>query len=892
MNETMIEKGFTEPTDRVKRLKKAIVEARPMVETYRARLVTETYKATEGMTPILRRARVDENLFNNLPIVIRDDELIVGSPCVHPRSSDVGIEYSYADLATELETMQTRTCDQFDISEEDKEVVRHFDDYWKGKTMSDYAWSLMSPECQSCQEHGVFNVGNYMYAGVGHVCVYYEKVLKIGFSGIIKEVLAAMDKVDTKKPEAIKQMQFYKALLITYTAAINHAHRYGKLAAEMAEKEMNPQRRAELQQISKNCYKVPEKPAETFWEALQSFWFVHNMINLETNAHSYSPGPFDRYMNPFYVNDKTITKDFAQELLDCLFVKFNDKNKVRDDISAQAFAGYQMFELIALGGTDEDGNDLTNEMSYMCLDALAHVGMPMPSVGCRVGTQTPDEFLYRTIEVIRLGYGMPNLFNDEVIIPAMVNRGIPLKVARTYNPSGCVEPDIAHKYDGWHDAAAFNVAKVMDVTLNNGRAFGDQVGPKTGEITDFTCIQDFIDAFEKQMEFFVRNMVEADNCIDTAHGDRVPLPFESGLIEGCIEKGKSVQEGGAIWNFTGPQGVGIIDAGDSLYCIQKNVFEDKKFTLAELKDALEHNFGYPIPAIGSTPISASVGDPKYSVGNMSIDSINLVNEPKGACQATNSCGTNTTSEDQIYAAVKALLSGNTVDNLADLLKSNTTNTGACCSAGQSGSKQVIPNARWQEILTILQNTPGFGNDIDEIDKYAVRCGEIYCEQVEKYTNARGGKFQAGMYPVSANVLYGKDVMALPTGHLAKTPIADGVSPRAGYDTNGPTAAANSVAKLDHALASNGTLYNMKFLPSALAGDKGIKNMASLIRSYFERKGMHVQFNVVDRNTLIDAQNHPENHKDLVIRVAGYSAHFTKLAKETQDNIIARTEMEF
>ena len=597
-------------------------------------------------------------------------------------------------------------------------------------------------------------------------------------------------------------------------------------------------------------------------------------------------------MNPFYVNDKTITKDFAQELLDCLFVKFNDKNKVRDDISAQAFAGYQMFELIALGGTDEDGNDLTNEMSYMCLDALAHVGMPMPSVGCRVGTQTPDEFLYRTIEVIRLGYGMPNLFNDEVIIPAMVNRGIPLKVARTYHPSACVEPDIAHKYDGWHDAAAFNVAKVMDVTLNNGRAFGDQVGPKTGEITDFTCIQDFIDAFEKQMESSYATWLRQITALIPHTVTAYRCRFESGLIEGCIEKGKSVQEGGAIWNFTGPQGVGIIDAGDSLYCIQKNVFEDKKFTLAELKDALEHNFGYPIPAIGSTPISASVGDPKYSVGNMSIDSINLVNEPKGACQATNSCGTNTTSEDQIYAAVKALLSGNTVDNLADLLKSNTTNTGACCSAGQSGSKQVIPNARWQEILTILQNTPGFGNDIDEIDKYAVRCGEIYCEQVEKYTNARGGKFQAGMYPVSANVLYGKDVMALPTGHLAKTPIADGVSPRAGYDTNGPTAAANSVAKLDHALASNGTLYNMKFLPSALAGDKGIKNMASLIRSYFERKGMHVQFNVVDRNTLIDAQNHPENHKDLVIRVAGYSAHFTKLAKETQDNIIARTEMEF
>ena len=302
-----------------------------------------------------------------------------------------------------------------------------------------------------------------------------------------------------------------------------------------------------------------------------------------------------------------------------------------------------------------------------------------------------------------------------------------------------------------------------------------------------------------------------------------------------------------------------------------------------------------MPAIGSQPISAAAGDPKYSVGNMSIDSINLVNEPKGTgpvadCMSGRYNG-GAASEDQIYAAVKALLSGNSVDNLADLLK--TGSNGPCCSAGQaSGSHQIIPNARWEEILTICKNTVGFGNDIDEIDKYSVICGKIYCEQVEKYQNARGGKFQAGMYPVSANVLYGKDVMALPTGHLAKTPIADGVSPRAGYDTHGPTAAANSVSKLDHALASNGTLYNMKFLPSALAGDKGIKNMASLIRGYFERKGMHVQFNVVDRNTLIDAQNHPENHKDLVIRVAGYSAHFTKLAKETQDNIIARTEMEF
>ncbi len=876
---TMIEKGFTEPTDRVKQLKKAIVDAMPVVETHRARLVTETYKATEGLTPILRRAKVNENLFNNMPVVIRDHELIVGAPCENPRSSDIGIEYSYEWLLPELETMQDRVCDKFTIREEDKRVIKELGEYWKGRTMSDYACSLMSPECQSCQDHAVFNVGNYLYAGVGHSVVFYEKVLKMGFSGIIKEVVEALAKVDKKSPDAIKQEQFYKALLITYTAAINYAHRYAKKAEAMAALEMNPRRKSELLQIAQNCYNVPEKPAANFWEAVQSFWFVHNLLNIEANGHSYSPGPFDRYMNPFYVNDKSMSKDFAQELLDCLFVKFNDKNKVRDDISAQAFAGYQMFELVALGGTDEEGNDLTNEMSYMCLDALAHVGMPMPSVGCRVGAQTPDEFLYRACEVIRLGYGMPNLFNDEVIIPAMVNRGIPLKLARTYTPSGCVEPDIAHKYDGWHDSAAFNVAKVMDITLNNGRAFGDQVGPKTGEITDFTCIEDFFTAFEKQMEFFVRNMVEADNCIDTAHADRVPLPFQSALIEGCIEKGKSVQEGGAIYNFSGPQGVGIIDAGDSLYAIQKNVFEDKRFTMAELKDALEHNFGYPVPAIGSTEVSMSVGDPAYADGNMAKESVNA--PLQGAPMQTVG-----TTEEQVYAAVKAILNGQDATQLSALLNNTSMNSATI------GVKPIVNNPRYEEILTILKNTVGFGNDIDEIDQYSVRCGKIYCEQVEKYTNARGGKFQAGMYPVSANVLYGKDVMALPTGHLAKTPIADGVSPRAGYDTNGPTAAANSVSKLDHALASNGTLYNMKFLPSALAGDKGLKNLASLIRSYFERKGMHVQFNVVDRNVLIDAQKNPEAHKDLVIRVAGYSAHFTKLAKETQDNIISRTEMSF
>ncbi|MDR0382164.1 MAG: glycyl radical protein [Oscillospiraceae bacterium] len=857
-NETsVIAKGFTKPTARVERLKRAIVEAVPVMETERAKLVTEAYKETENLAPILRRAKVVEKLFNHMQVTIRDDELIVGTTTEHPRSSEVGIEYSYDWIEQELDTLSNRATDPFCIDETGKKTLRKISKYWQGKTLSEYALSLMSKECRDCQDYAVFNAGNYLYAGVGHSVVFYERVIKDGFSGIIRDVVDTLEKMDRNHPDAIKKEQFYRALLITYTAAINHAHRYANKAEEMAQRETNPARKAELAQIAKNCRRVPEHGATTFWEAVQSFWFVHYMLHVEANGHSYSPGPFDRFMHRFYQSDPTVTEDFAQELIDCLFVKFNDANKVRDDISAQAFAGYQLFELVALGGTDEDGNDQTNDISYMCLTALAHVGMPMPSVGIRVGNTTPDEFLYRACEVIRLGYGMPNVFNDEVIIPAMVNRGIPLKLARTYTPSGCVEPDIQHKYEGWHDAASFNVAKVLEITLHNGRCFGKQLGPQTGEITSFTCIEDFFAAFEKQMAYFVHNMVEAVNCIDVAHGDRVPLPFQSALIEGCIEKGKSVQEGGALYNFTGPQGVGIIDAGDSLYAIQKNVFEDKKITLAQLKDALENNFGHPVEATGSTEISAQ----------------------NGAAAAGGALSEESEMEMRIYEAVKSILSGSGSISLADLRKS-------------ASLPQTAGGGQYDDILRVLRSTPGFGNDIDEVDAFTVRCGRIYCELVEQYTNPRGGKFQAGMYPVSANVLYGKDVGALPTGRLAKTTLGDGVSPRAGVDTNGPTAAANSVSKLDHALASNGTLYNQKFLPAALTGDKGLMNLSALIRGYFDRKGMHIQFNVVDRETLLDAQKNPDKHKDLVIRVAGYSAHFVRLAKDVQDNIINRTEHTF
>jgi formate C-acetyltransferase len=845
----MISKGFSKPTERVERLKKVIVDAVPHVESERAVLVTESYKETEGLSPILRRAKAAEKIFNNLPITIRDDELIVGAITKNPRSTEICPEFSYDWVAKEFETMGTRIADPFQIPKETAMELGEAFKYWEGKTTSALADSYMSTETKECMANGVFTVGNYFYGGVGHVCVDYGKVLEKGFKGIIVEVVEAMSKMDKKDPDYIKKQQFYNSVVIAYTAAINFAHRYADKARAMASTEMNPTRKAELLQIAANCDRVPENGATNFYEACQAFWFVQILLQIESSGHSISPGRFDQYMYPYLAADKSILKEFAQELVDCIWIKLNDINKTRDEVSAQAFAGYAVFQNLCVGGQNEEGFDATNELSYMCMEATAHVKLPAPSFSIRVWQGTPDEFLLRACEVARLGTGVPAMYNDEVIIPALVNRGVSLNDARNYCIIGCVEPQCPHKTEGWHDAAFFNVAKVLEITLNNGKNGNKQLGPATGDMTSFKSIDDFFSAFKKQMEYFVYHLVEADNCVDYAHAERAPLPFLSALVDDCIGRGKSVQEGGAIYNFTGPQAFGVADTGDSVYAIQKHVFEDKDVNMQQLKDALSANFGH--------------------AADCNVES----------------CATSSNSSDiteaQIYEVVKKILSSAGSVDLANIQSKITS---------ELQGTQAPVAGDFESLRKLLDSTPAFGNDIDEVDMIARKCAQIYCLEVEKYTNPRGGQFQAGVYPVSANVLFGKDVAALPDGRLAKTPLADGVSPRAGKDTNGPTAAANSVAKLDHFIASNGTLYNQKFLPSAVAGDTGLKNFASVVRSYFDHKGMHVQFNVIDKETLLAAQREPEKYKDLVVRVAGYSAQFVVLAKEVQDNIISRTEL--
>lgn len=812
----------------------------PEIEAERAVLLTESYRETEGLPVILRRAKAFAHILDGLPITIRPQELIVGSNAKAPRSCQVFPEYSYTWLQDEFDTVATRSADPFYISEETKETLRQVYPYWKGKTTSELATAYMAPETLAAMEHNIFTPGNYFYNGIGHVTVQYDKVLRIGYRGIAAEARAAIAKLRVSDGDYARRRQFLEAVLISCDAVCRYAARYAALAREEAAVCDNAARKAELLQIAANCERVPANGATSFYEACQSFWFVQMLLQTESSGHSISPGRFDQYMYPYYKADLengTLTREFAQELIDCIWVKLNDLNKVRDAASAEGFAGYSLFQNLIVGGQDANGRDVTNDLSYMCMNATLHVSLPQPSFSVRVWNGTPHEFLLRAAEVTRTGVGLPAYYNDEVIIPSLQSRGLSLEDARDYNIIGCVEPQKAGKTDGWHDAAFFNMCRPLELVFSNGVDKGVQLGPQTGDVTRMTTFEEFYDAYKTQMEYFIELLVNADNAIDQAHAERCPLPFQSCMVDDCIGRGRSLQEGGAVYNFTGPQGFGIANMADALYAVRTLVFEEKSVTMAEYKEALEHNYGRDMDSRQAERLTAQVAR-------------RLVES-----------GRELTAED--------------VRTIYETVAANP------CSPEQK--------ARYQRLLDRIAALPKFGNDIPEVDDFARDVAYTYTRPLLRYRNPRGGQYQAGLYPVSANVPLGAQTGATPDGRLANTPVADGVSPAAGRDVKGPTAAANSVSRLDHYIASNGTLFNMKFHPSALAGAGGLESFVALVRGYFDQKGSHMQFNVVSRETLRDAQKHPEKYRSLVVRVAGYSALFTTLSRSLQDDIINRTE---
>ena len=832
--------GEIEKSPRIPKLIEYLFAEMPVIEADRAEIVTESYRATENDPIITRRAKAFQAICEKLPIVIRPLELIVGSNSIAPRGCQMFPEYSFEWMEQEYDTVATREADPFYIADDTKKRLHEAYKYWKGKTTSELATATMADESLMAMKHNIFTPGNYYYNGIGHFTVKYEEVLAIGFEGIIEKIDKELDKLTLCAPDYAKHHAFLAAAKMSCQAAITYAKRYAALAAEEAEKETDPVRKEELRVIAANCEKVPAKPAETFYEACQSFWFVQELLQTESSGHSISPGRFDQYMYPYYKKDLDegrITREAAQELLDCIWIKLNDLNKCRDAGSADGFAGYSLFQNLIAGGQDEEGLDVTNDLSFMCLEASMHVMLPQPSLSVRIWNKTPDAFIIKAARLARTGVGLPAFYNDEVIIPSLMSRGVSLADARTYNIIGCVEPQKAGKTDGWHDAAFFNMCRPLEMVFSNGYENGEKVGPQTGDVTKMETFEEFYHAYEKQMNYFIAVMVNALNCIDNAHATRMPLPFQSSMIDDCIGRGKSLQEGGAVYNFTGPQGFGIANVADSMLAVRELVYDKKTVTMAELKDALENNFGRGLSTMRMQELSSQIIADMLAKGQK-------VGEREVAVIA---------------------------ETLANVKPDEAT------------------QKRYDEILNLIGQAPKYGNDDDDADAMARRVAYAYTKPLQQYRNPRGGMYQAGLYPVSANVPLGRQTGATPDGRLANTPVADGVGPMQGRDIKGPTATANSVAKLDHGIASNGTMFNQKFHPSALAGEDGLRKFASYIRTFFDEKGMHMQFNVVNRETLLDAQKHPENYKTLVVRVAGYSALFTTLSKSLQDDIIKRTE---
>ena len=827
-------------TDRIRQLVDNLYADMPVIEADRAVLITESYMQSECKPMVTRRALAFMHICEKLPITIRDRELIVGSNTKNPRGCQVFPEYSFDWLENEFDTVETRSADPFRISEDTKKTLHEVYKYWKGKTTSELASEYMSKEARAAIDHNIFTPGNYFYNGIGHFTVDYGKVLEIGMDGIIAQAKNALTALTPEMPDFAKRTHFLKAVITSCEAACVYAARYAQLALELAGQEKDIKRKNELLVIASNCAHVPKNGARSFYEACQSFWFVQMLLQTESSGHSISPGRFDQYMYPYYKADLDagkITREAAQELMDCIWVKLNDLNKVRDAASAEGFAGYSLFQNLIAGGQTPEGLDATNDLSFMCIQATMHVRLPQPSLSVRVWNGTPHEFLMKAAELTRTGIGLPAYYNDEVIIPSLLSRGVAINDARNYNIIGCVEPQAPGKTDGWHDAAFFNMCRPLELVFSDGMDNGEFIGVHTGDVTRMKTFDEFYDAYKAQNNHMLKLMVNAINAIDIAHSERCPLPFQSSMIEDCIGKGKSLQEGGAVYNFTGPQGFGVANMADSLYAVKTLVFDQKKITMAELKDALDHNFGEDIP-----------------------DKIAQARTQKEIKKLADSGKTITESLIiDTYTKIKTL------------------------------GMQTFQRTKYRKVRELIDSIPKFGNDDSIVDAFARDVAYTYTRPMETFKNPRCGMYQAGLYPVSANVPLGAQTGATPDGRLAYTPVADGVSPSAGKDTHGPTSSANSVSKLDHGIASNGTLFNMKFHPSALEGRSGLESFVALVRAYFDQKGSHMQFNVVSRETLRDAQAHPENYKSLVVRVAGYSAFFNVLSKATQDDIIGRTE---
>lgn len=783
------------PSARVAELKQYILDTRRRLYIEPARIETASYRQSEGQPTVMRRARAFRDLCRGISICIHPRELLVGGRSPLPRMGVVTPSAAVRWIDRELDSLPTRPQDPFDVSPSDiAELREQIFPYWRGQTLEDRAADVIPPDVREAIAARVFQVNQTDHAQ-GHILPDVEAWLGVGLAGLRAKVLAACASRTESGTLTADQADFYQASLIGLDGASQFIARYAELAARLAEREPDAARRAELETIARNCRHLAHEPPEDFWQALQAVVFLFVLLEIESNASSFSPGRFDQYILPFLRRDLDagcLTLAAAQELLECMWVKFNEVVLLRSAEGARYFAGFPIGFNLVVGGQRGNGEDATNLLSYMCLQAQADLQLPQPNFSVRLHRGTPQDFLLTVARVIARGGGMPQVFNDELVVPAYERRGVCHADALNYAIVGCVELSIPGKCLGWSDAAMFNLVRVLEITLHGGvePETGKLIGPPTRPLGELATFDELEAGYATQLRHFIALMVEGASAVDRLHAQVCPSPFLSTVIDDCIARGVDVTAGGAHYNFSGPQGVQVGNLADSLAALKTLVYETGAVQRDELLRALSSNF----------------------------------------------------ERDEVLRQ------------------------------------------------RLLNCAPKYGNDDDAVDALGARWARFYCEEVERYPTPRGGTFHAGFYTVSAHVPLGKNVGATPDGRHAHMPLADGgLSPVAGRDVRGPTAVLRSVAKIDQSLASNGSLLNLKFLPSFFRQEHALEWFAGFLRGFVELKLAHVQFNVISGETLRAAQQHPEQFRGLVVRVAGYSAYFTELDREVQDEIIRRTE---
>ncbi|RDE14097.1 MAG: formate C-acetyltransferase/glycerol dehydratase family glycyl radical enzyme [Candidatus Thorarchaeota archaeon] len=778
-----------EMTARTLRIKQRMLESKPTISSERAVLFTEYIKDHMSESTIIRLAGAFAHVLDKMTLRIEPEELIVGNMGPTPRSCQVFPEYSWGWINEELDRFSKRRTERFSIDENDKEKLREVFEFWKGKSTAEIAGELLPEESVRASKAGLFTIGA-PGTGIGHVIVDYPLVINKGLNHILSEVRA----LENKNKHDENKREFYQAARIQIEAVIRFAERFSGIAKVMATKENDKARRNELLEISRICAKVPALPAESFHEALQSFWFIHLLVQTESNGHSMSTGRFDQYLHPYLQGDLKngkIDRADALELLEMLWVKFTSLIKLRNEYYSIAFAGHPMFQNLTVGGEDAQGNDVSNELTELVLEATANIRVTQPTVSYRWHKKTPKHMKLKVVDVISKGLGMPGLFNDEIIIPLMVDKGTDRSEAYNYAILGCVEPIIGGKTDPRPNIGYVNLPKILEITLNNGRnpKNGELAGRETGDPRKFKDFKQLWRAYEEQIDYAIELLTRADRIAAGVLAEHKPTPFISALLEGCIESGLTMQEGGTIYNSGGIMGVGVAIVADSLEILRKYVFERKELTMEDILSAIEENF-----------------------------------------------------------------------------------------------------ENHEELRVRLENDPDkYGNDIERVDFLARDTGRAFCESIQSRMTTRNGPYHAALFSVSMYIPQGETLGATPDGRKAGHMLSDGVSPTQNRDTHGPTAAMKSVARLDHSLCYNGTLYNMKFTPDFFDTTARREKFLGMVDAYFRMGGFHVQFNVVSREMLEDAKVNPLQHRDLIVRVAGYSAYFIELDPFVQDEVIARTE---